>query len=562
MAIVETHLVGAPGHVLHEAGAPVPKRPSEQLAPRPARTTARHAAPDPPFARLSRLWTVVVPVLLVILSAAIRVRQWSVGRSLWLDEALIGESIVSRGYLDLVTEPLLHNQAAPVLWLWLERLSVDVFGADERALRLTPLLAGVAIPVLTWLVARKLLPAVLTPVPVAITALSPSLVYYANELKQYSTDVVVVLVLVLLAVSGPAGTKRALRLGVAGGVLLWLSHAAVLALAGMSLVLVLRSAVARQWRAAAVTIAALSPWLGSLVVAYVLVLADLRRISVLKEYWAYTFPTDDGLLLWFGRRWQDLVTNPLHLQYAELAMVLLAVAAIRLIWLSRTRGLLALAIIAMAPLAAAMSAYPFAGRLSLWLVPLAALALTALLPDRMDPWRALWLLAATGAITAVVTPGLQASLPRLIEPVYVEELRPVLEQVAAERQPGDTVLIHVAARGAYDYYERFIPVRREGVILLITSPDSGCDDRVALRTGRFATERVWVIFSHELVDTGRLGTTADLVARIQTVSSIARQIAAPGAQAYLFDPIAGAQSVQPSTPRNPLRCLGVYRSTG
>lgn len=556
----ETHLVGTPAVVLHDGDL----RPSHALPPRPARTTARHAAPEQPRALTTLLWTLGVPLLLVALGAAIRVRQWAVGRSLWLDEALIGESLVSRDYSALVSEPLLHNQAAPVLWLWAERLAIDLFGTDERVLRIVPMLAGFAVLGLTWALARRLLPAVAVPVPVAIVALHPALTYYANEVKQYSSDVAVVLVLVLLALRALRSTRDLAVLSAAGAVLLWLSHAAVLALSGISLVLVLRDALRGRWRAAAVTAAVLTGWLVSLAVAFVLVLDDLRHNPVLEDYWAYTFPTDTspaGLVDWLGRRWLDLADTPLGLRLPELALAVLALAALRLLWVARARGAVALAIVAMATLAASLAAYPFAGRLSLWLVPLAALALGALVPDRMDLPRAAWLLAVTMALTLTVVPGLRETLPRLVEAQYVEELEPVLRQVAAERQPGDQLLVHIAARGGYDYYERFIPVRRDGVVLLIESPPQGCDDRIALRTGRFATERVWVVFSHELVDTGRLGSTADLIARIQTVSSIARTIQAPGSQAFLFDPVAGPQAVQPTTYRNPQRCLGVYRAS-
>lgn len=558
--IVETHLVGTPGAVLHEAGAPLPHLPSAAAPPRPPRSTARHAAPEPPRALLSRTWTLGVPLLLILLGTAIRVRQWAAGRSLWLDEALVAESVITRDYAGLVSEPLLHSQAAPVLWLWLERLCVDAFGTDERALRVVPLLAGVGTLLVTWLLARRLLPSVLSPVPVAIVALTPSLVYYSTEVKPYATDVLVVLVLVLLSLSA-TGRAGLLRLALVSAALLWLSYATVLAMAGISVVLVLRSARKRQWRAAVLTAGLLTPWLASLAVAYALVLADLRGNDVLKEYWDHTFPREQGLPLWFGELWADLVTNPLELDRTALALALLTIGAVRLVWLARTRAALALAIVPMATVAAALAAYPFAARLSLWLVPLAALALAAVLPTRMDRPGSAWLLGSTVALTLVVGPSLQSSLPSLVRVKYVEEIRPVLEQVAAERRPGDTVLINIGARGAFDFYERLLPIRRDGNVLFITTPDTGCDDRIALRTGRFATERVWVVFSHELVDAERLGSTEDMIARIQTVTSIARTIQAPGSKAYLFDPVAGAQAVQPDVVRNPLRCLGVYRSS-
>lgn len=504
-----------------------------------------------------------MPVLLLVLGAVVRLRQWWGGRSLWLDEALVAESIITRGYLELVQEPLLHNQAAPALWLWAERLCVELFGPGERALRVVPLLAGIATLVLTWRLAVRLLPAVLVPVPVAVVALTPSLVYYATEVKQYAVDVPIVLATVLLALrvlgarEGHAW-RPVIALAAFGCVAVWASHASVFALSGVSVLLVLRPLVARQWRRAVLTAMTLCGWLASLGVAYALLLRDLRDSPVLRDYWAYTFP-DGPLGAWFVDRWRDLASTPLDLAYPALGLTLLAIGAVRLVVLRGWAGGLALATVAMAVVAAALSAYPFAGRLSLWLVPLAALALGACLPDRLDLRRAPWLLVAVALLTAVLRPGLTDSAASLREVRLVQELRPVLEAVSRERQPGDQVLIHIAARGAYDYYQHLVPVRRDGVILFITTPETGCPEDVSLRTARFATERVWVVFSHELVDTARLGSNADLVARIQSVTSISREITAFGARALLFDPIAGAQAVTPTTPRNPLRCLAVYR---
>jgi hypothetical protein len=553
-AIVDTHPVGRPGRVVGIADLP----------PRPARTTARHAAPPPRWAWLRTAWLVGLPAALVVLGTAIRVRQWAVGRSLWLDEALVAKSIVSRDAITLVTEPLLSNQAAPVLWLWLERLCVDLFGTDERSLRVVPLLAGTATLGLTWLLARRLLPAWATPFPVAFVALSPSLVYYSTEVKQYATDTAVVLTVLLLALSADTTRRRLVRLTVAGSVLLWLSHAAVLAMAGVSVVLVLRHALRRRWREAGVTTAVLAPWLLSLLASYLLLLADLRNNQVLLDYWDYTFPGEDGLVAWFVDRWHDLADTPLDYGATTFGLLVLAAAAARLLLTRRVHGAVLLAPVPMATLGAGLSAYPFAGRLSLWLAPVAAVASAALLPssvglDRPGLLRLGWAALAVPALLLPVLPGMRDTLPALVEARYVEELRPVLEQVARERQPGDLVYIHIAGRGAYDYYERFINVRQDGTILFVVTPDEGCDETVALRTGRFATERVWLVFAHEFVDVERLGSTEDLLSRIQVVSSITRTITDVGARAFLFDPVAGPQAVQPDVEQNPLRCLAVFR---
>ncbi|MCW2725485.1 MAG: hypothetical protein JWN35_2406 [Frankiales bacterium] len=533
-----------------------------------ARTTAgaRHRAPGPrPHDRLRTAWVTGVPAFAILLGAVARLRQWTGDRSLWLDEVLIADNIVHRGFAALASEPLLHSQAAPTLWLWLERLSVDVFGPDERALRLVPLLAGLATMVLTWRLAARVVPAVLVPVAVVLVALQPSLIYYSNEVKQYSSDVAVVLVVVLLAIAVPprAADGRALRrLALCGVVAVWLSHAAVLALAGVSLVLVLRPLLARDVRQAARTGLLLSPWLLSLAASSVTVLRPLLHNEPLIDYWHGTFPTSAAdLPAWFGRRWYDLASTPLRMTVPLLGLALLTFGLGRLSRFVGRRAALLWAGVPMALVAAGLSAYPFAGRLALWLVPIAAVTLAATLPHRLDRRRVGWLLAGSAALTFSLGPAVAEAVTLTGKVQTVEELHPVLERLAKAHQPGDLVFVEVAARSAYDYYAKQTGVHRDGVILFLPRPGAApCDDRPALRAGRFATSRVWVVTSHLFVDTGRLGTREDLLARVRTVSREVQHLGEPGADAFLFDPVGGPEAPVQTVPRNPERCLTVVLS--
>lgn len=495
--------------------------------------------------------------MLLLLGAEMRLRQWYAGRSLWLDEALIARSLVSRGYGQLVAEPLQGDQAAPVLWLWATRLSLDLLGETERALRLVPLLGGLAALVLAWRLARRLLPDVLVPVAVALTVLSPTLLYFSNEVKPYSLDVAVVLGLVLLGLR----TRDDVRpLAVAGVVAVWASFAGVFALAGLSLLLVL--AIARRCGLVAGVRAAgwLSAWPASLALAYVLVLHRLRGSEILSSFWEDTFP-DDGADVpwWLGRRAVALADDPLSLTLWPLALLLLAIGAWRLLRTRPWPAALALAAVPLAVLAAALSVYPFAGRLALWLVPLASLALAAALPPHRD--RPVRLSLAVVALLVVAGPMAKDSLPQAVSTHERNELRPVMEELADARRPDDLVLVDVPAQGPFDYYTRQTGLGRDGVVTFATADEVGgrCNDEAALRTGRFATQRVWVVFAHRLRDTARLGTREDLLARIQDVTNIADTIERYGAKAVLLDPAAPATSDE-NEPRNPERCLRVVRT--
>ncbi|MBK5305776.1 MAG: glycosyltransferase family 39 protein [Frankiaceae bacterium] len=507
-----------------------------------------------------------MPVAFVALGVLARLRQWAGGRSLWLDEVLIADNLVQRGFGELASKPLLHFQVAPLLWSWLERLSVTLLGSGERALRLVPLLAGIAVVLVTWVLARRLLPEVLVPVAVLLVALHPALIYYSNEVKQYSTDVLVVLLLVLLAqhVAGHADVGPALRrLSLAGVVAVWLSLVAVLPLAGITLVLLIPAVLARDPRRALRIALVLSPWLVSFLLSYAVTLHSTESSIEVSNYWRHTYPHSVlELPGWFVSRWYDLAHLPLRMTLRVLGLLLLAIGLGRLLLLGRRWAVLLWAPVPLAVLAAAVHTYPFADRLALWLVPLAALALAAALPHRLEQGALAWLLIGTAMLTVVMGPAMATGLLRVVQVQEVEELEPLLHELASQRQLSDIVLVEIGSQGAFDYYARRVGVSRDGVILFASRAGTApCNDRPALETGRFFTDRVWVVSSHRLAAKERLGTLEDMLSRIRTVSHEVRHLHDTSADAYLFDPAAGAQTDAAKVPQHPERCLSVVRST-
>jgi hypothetical protein len=507
-----------------------------------------------------------MPLAFVALGVLARLRQWLGGRSLWLDEVLIADNLVHRGFGQLATKPLVHFQVAPVLWMELEHLCVVLFGSGERALRVVPLLAGIGVVVLTWISARRLLPDVLVPVAVALVALHPALIYYSNEVKQYSTDALVVLVIGLLAhnVSSRTDDGPALRrLVLAGIVAVWLSHVAVLALAGASVVLVARPLLSRDTRRAVRVAVVLSPWLLSFLASYAVTLHSVQNSTEVYNYWRHTYPHSIlALPGWFFSRWYDVADNPIQMTLRGIGLPLLALGLVRLAAFGRRWALLTWAAVPFALVAAAVQAYPFADRLALWIVPLVALALAATLPHRLDRGALVWLLVGSALLTVSVGSAVGTGLLRMVQVQEVEELKPLLRELATQRELADVVLVEIGSEGSFDYYARQLGVSRDGVILFASRAGTApCDDRPALDTGRFFTDRVWVVSSHRLAAKQRLGTLDDMLARIRTVSHEVRHLHDTSADAYLFDPSSGAQDRTPTVPSNPERCLSVVRST-
>lgn len=490
-----------------------------------------------------RRWPDAVALALVVLGAAIRLRQWAGGRSLWLDEAFLAQSLTTRGPVELVTSPLEYSQSAPLGWLLVERSVIAVVGTGERGLRLLPLLLGVAALPLAWALAIRVLPRWQVPVAVGVVALSPPLVYYSNELKPYSADVAVVLLLLWLA------SRRSHRaLSVVGAVAVWVSTASLLALAGIATVVVLDELRAHGLPAAARITVTLLPWAVSGAVA-ALVVRGLQRNDLLVEYWEFSFPRGAGDLPgWLVRTGEWLAASPLRMRPDWLVLVLMVTGAVLL---ARRRGrdaALLLAVLGVGVLAAAASAYPLNDRLALWIVGPVVLLLASALPAGVTVRTLPWLVGAGMALGVVTTPVVRDGLPLLVDRTESQELRPVLEQLAAEAEPGDVVLVDRSARAATRYYAGRVDGIDPAGAIGFAAADGSCDDRSVLTEAGFAGRRVWLVVSHQAGAGVSRASRVELPRRIAAVARLERTIEAPGAAALLFVPRPDPTDIAPDDP--------------
>src|SRR5258708_38080730 len=95
-------------------------------------------------------------IVFAVAGSAVRIEQFATRRSLWVDEAMLALNVIERNYGGL-TRPLHYNQGAPIGWLWTQRLMVQVFGVNEYALRIVPLVSGMATIGLVAGVSRRMI---------------------------------------------------------------------------------------------------------------------------------------------------------------------------------------------------------------------------------------------------------------------------------------------------------------------------------------------------------------------------------------------------------------------
>ncbi len=135
-----------------------------------------------------------------------------------------------------------YNQAQPTGFLIIENIIVKLFGPGKYMLRLFPFLCGIFSVLLFYKVAVLYCEPAAVPVALLFFAVSQQLIRYSSIIKSYSCDVLIVLIL-LLGIKDlqekPLNRLRAILWGAAGSAAMWISHAAILVLPGLGLVLIL-----------------------------------------------------------------------------------------------------------------------------------------------------------------------------------------------------------------------------------------------------------------------------------------------------------------------------------
>jgi hypothetical protein len=132
----------------------------------------------------------------LVVGVVLRTVQYLAQVSLWLDELAVAHNVVARGLIRLVTEPLAYQQVAPAGFLALQKGSTTILGAGELGFRFVPWLAAVSALFVFWRLVVRLLPPGPGVIALAVFAASPALTWFGSQAKQYSTDVLAVLLLI------------------------------------------------------------------------------------------------------------------------------------------------------------------------------------------------------------------------------------------------------------------------------------------------------------------------------------------------------------------------------
>ena len=231
--------------------------------------------------------------LLVGAGVLLRVTDYCDNRKMYTDEKLLLKNLVDLSVFDFHTI-LSHDQLAAPAYLVVERVLVRLPFDTVQSARFTSLLCGIASMFLMRWVARRYLLPFGFPIAVGLFAFNDWLVYYASELKQYSTDVALTLAAFLLAARPAEETlvmcrRRLLTLAAFGAAGVWFSHPLAFVLASVGSYLVASSMLRRQWKMVAQLCGVILLWICSFGVCFLISYRILSKGDFLWRWWGFAF---------------------------------------------------------------------------------------------------------------------------------------------------------------------------------------------------------------------------------------------------------------------------------
>jgi len=435
-----------------------------------------------------------------------------------------------------------YHQGAPNGYLLLTKAATVALGPNEWALRLVALVAGVLSLTLFYALAQEFLEPNAALLALGLFAVADPLIDFASEAKQYSSDVLVALLL-LLAASAFQRQSRArlwhgLAFGLLGAAAIWFAHPAVFVLAGIGISLLWLAVSRRAWSQLLPLGVMGAAWLASFAAEYLVSLRYLGHDQALLSYWASGFmPMPPLNVSWFLNTFFNVFQYSVGLTEAGLGIGALAfLYGFIIFWRSRPVALaLLMSPLAVTLAASAARAYPFAGRLLLFAVPAVLIVLAA-------GAAGLFALLRPAPVAGFLLIGLLFLSPlyfsgyALVHPRTKEEARPVLSFLRKNWQPGDAIYLQNASQFAYDFYAPQLGLDKPPHVVGVDSDNwQTLLSDVDQEKGQ---PRVWFVFLHiqqpDQIVVVYLAYLDHLGTRIKAYH-------APGSAVYLYDLAAASQ---------------------
>jgi hypothetical protein len=438
----------------------------------------------------------------------LRIAKYATNRSLWIDEAMLALNIVGRSFLEL-TQPLSYNQGAPIGFLFIEKLAIQALGNHDYILRLFPLVTGLVSLLVMYKVATNVLGTAGMLVATGLFAVSGELIYYTSEAKQYSSDALAAVLLLVIGcqcLKVETYPRYYFALMASGVACMWISHPAVFILVGVGSGLACNHLFRSDRRRLLWLGLVFLIWLITFVLLYYISLRHLAVNAPLIYYWRWDgafMPMSPRLAAdWLPKAFVRMFHDPVGLVGRLAITVGIAVFVVGCLSLMFRRWQLAVILLVPFPivlLASRLEKYPFSERLLLFLLP----ATLLLIGEGIDRIRSLSLKISFHAalsnclilgIVLFYRPTILAA-QTLWHPNMGEHIKPIMSYIKEHKCDTDFIYVYYGAGPAFSYYAPFYNFEQKDYYVGVESRQE-LTKYVEDLDKLLVYKRVWVVFSH------------------------------------------------------------------
>lgn len=452
-----------------------------------------------------KVWTAI----LLLIGVLVRLHPYLYNRALEHDEAFVSNNIIQKNFLEL-TGILDYAQAAPIPFLWIEKLSTNFFGANELALRLYPFICGIISIFLFYKLVNKLLEGPYLCLALGFFIFNTQHMHYGNDVKQYSSDVLVSIVILLLVINlfeAKVKINSFIKYGVGGAIAVWFSQPSIFVLTGSFIALYIHYWKNDQKELIKYLDLAGVVWTMSFLIYYYFFLRHLVEIDHLQDFHQpYYMPIkfwEWDSLVWYANAFFDVISNPtgIHLKYLGGFVCLFGifVSINHMIKPAKEKGniiLLFLLPVLIAFGASALQKYSTIPRLMLFCLPMLILIvvnglqqINQLSTELFKNKYATYLAPAIGCIMLLQT--FLNTIHQTAAPKQVEEIKAPFEYLVDNKQDGDILFVYPFAIAQFDFYKNKYDLDGLEVVIGVSTYEDWQQDILRLKG-----KRVWFLLSH------------------------------------------------------------------
>lgn len=412
-------------------------------------------------------------------------------RSLWLDEIYVSLNLLSSSFQQLTSPLLEYQQKAPIGFLWTAKCAVLLFGNQEQALRLVPLICGITTLFCFLPICRYWLKPAGQVAAMGMIAFAPPLIYHSVEVKQYSMELLATVLCLWLYTRfyGKTDLKSRLLWGAAGALILWFSYSSVFILTGIGTAVCVSLMIKQNWNTLLKMCIPFSMWFSSFVIHYALITSkQVDQMWLL--YWFRHYNSFMPLpvwspetIKWLFQRIYTMLDYPLGLLWnfttadsTALRVILkmsfvpisLAIAGAYAFFKNDKRVLTLVALPLLLTIAAsAFERYPFFERLLVFLSPLAILLIAKGCDQAVRSISALQSRQFALPVVLIIG-GFSASAADVIHPDTFGRYKKSFQKEALlyidkNYQEGDIVYLYWNMDYGYRYYKKAYKLRYNAI---------------------------------------------------------------------------------------------------